>query len=470
MIFLLRVICLSILGVCISGHAFTSCQANSPITISAINLTPDPPTAGKDLVIQVDGSSSQDLDKLNANIDVKAYGIKVLSTSLDICTVVTCPIAGNKPFSFTITEAIPNNVPAGIKVDVELTVTDTTQVACIDMSFTFGKASSILRATDSVAVLYNLWRIQHGKDENAHHLKNFRSNFIKVSEHNKKHEVGLSTFKMGLNKFAHLSAEEFKSMYLGSVIPAVSANLVFTGANMESNSETINWVAQGKVLKTRDQGQAGTCWEHSTSSCASAANAITNGKMLEFSVQLINDCVNSKYGYQSQGTQGGIPSEAMDFMVKFGVELESAYPYTQTDGTCQKSKHPVVAHFSQYVSVQGSDEDAMLKALSQQPLSVAINADVLQSYSEGIVMESDCSSDGLNHAVLVVGSGVDEQTGTSYWIVQNSWGDSFGETVSGMGGFFRLQRGASDPLGTCGVATEPLYIIATKTSSTIESA
>lgn len=43
------------------------------------------------------------------------------------------------------------------------------------------------------------------------------------------------------------------------------------------------------------------------------------------------------------------------------------------------------------------------------------------------------------HAVVVVGWGQDERSGTKYWIIKNSWGKGWGED-----GFFRMIRGSND--------------------------
>jgi len=74
------------------------------------------------------------------------------------------------------------------------------------------------------------------------------------------------------------------------------------------------------------------------------------------------------------------------------------------------------------------------------PLAVALNAGKLQMYSGGIIDEVDCDPSALDHAVFAVGYGT--ENGTDYWIVKNSWGESWGES-----GYFKMKRGN----GTCGI-------------------
>lgn len=80
------------------------------------------------------------------------------------------------------------------------------------------------------------------------------------------------------------------------------------------------------------------------------------------------------------------------------------------------------------------------------PISVAINANLIKSYRGGLFDNKNCRGT-LNHAVLVVGYGI--QQNHYYWIVKNSWGSSWGEH-----GYIKMARNKGNQ---CGIASDACY-------------
>ena len=123
---------------------------------------------------------------------------------------------------------------------------------------------------------------------------------------------------------------------------------------------------------------------------------------------------------------------------------------TKTAGTCQTtcSKVAGVAPKS-HTDVQKNSDSAMMSALAQQPVSIAIEADQkdFQLYTSG-VFTGTCGSN-LDHGVLAVGYG--SMNGQDYYIVKNSWGATWGDN-----GYIYLARGDGMPsAGQCGMLSGP---------------
>ncbi|KAI4387583.1 hypothetical protein MLD38_000009 [Melastoma candidum] len=136
--------------------------------------------------------------------------------------------------------------------------------------------------------------------------------------------------------------------------------------------------------------------------------------------------------------------------VNNGLDTELDYPYNGKEGTCN-TKAVSAATITGYELVPTADEKALLQAVVNQPISVAIEAkDPTFIHYAGGVYKGPCGTD-LNHAVTLVGYGTADN-GTDYWLVKNSWGTQWGEN-----GYMRIQRGVEDPKGLCGIAIYAVY-------------
>jgi len=164
--------------------------------------------------------------------------------------------------------------------------------------------------------------------------------------------------------------------------------------------------------------------------------------LLSFSEQQLVDCDTV-----DQGCDGGLPSNAYQYIEKAGgIELESVYPYTALDGTCQFQASSRVADCTSWVNVSA---DNMAQWLYQNgPISIGINAEWMQTYTGGVSDPLFCNPNALDHGVLITGWGT--KSGLfgpyEYWIIKNSWGADWGEN-----GYYWIIKGKD----ACGVHMMP---------------
>lgn len=269
--------------------------------------------------------------------------------------------------------------------------------------------------------------------EKARRHKIFLENCQFISRHNAQAN---SSFTMGVNQFADMTATEFAAFTMGVTRsqsplqpqPQPVGPLGARGSATAFDAD-IDWISKGAVTPVKNQGTVcGDCWAFSTTGSLEAAHFLATGQLLNFSEQQLLDCADSTWG--NQGCTGGRVLNTFNYVQQNGLCRMEDYPYSGVQAQCASAEcTPMIVGPSGHVIVSSHSEDALYQALSLMPVTIVIEADqkCFQFYQTGILTYNECpcgANGNLDHAVLLVGTG--SQLGVGYWKVKKLLGIDVG--------------------------------------------
>jgi len=233
------------------------------------------------------------------------------------------------------------------------------------------------------------------------------------------------------------------------------------------------WPSCKTIGETRDQSMCGSCWAFSTASVMSDRICIHSGEKIHKRVSstdlltCCHDCGN--------GCQGGWIESAFDYWVRSGVTTGGSYkdysmcksypfppcahhvPASEKYDSCEHKVFPTPACSSACDNeseldianerVFGSSsyrlnghENIANEIMRNGPVAAAFTVyEDFYTYKSGVYQYVSGKYLG-NHAIKIIGFGVENDT--PYWLIVNSWNESWGEQ-----GLFKILRGSDH----CGI-------------------
>lgn len=224
----------------------------------------------------------------------------------------------------------------------------------------------------------------------------FRNNLINSDK---------TSFQTDITKFSDLTKQEFKKHYLNLNYDAMAmVNFNPSYAKKSNDAPTsLDWRNLNRVTSVKDQGSCGAAYVFSTVGNLEGLYASHYGILIDLSNSVIIDCDT-----KDSGCNGGLMQYAFEWLKDNGIMTEADYPYTGYKGTCKidldKCVKMTITGFQKLGSSSSVfscvDEEEMKEFLySVGPLSIALNANPLQTYVSGII---DLNSVKCHQVVLIM--------------------------------------------------------------------
>ena len=304
-----------------------------------------------------------------------------------------------------------------------------------------------------------------------------------MSYHSELVQRGQRLYEKQLYEFSYLSEDDFAKTYLGLKALEPEFNGYYRKRAALDNlicrnvPKSKDWRDLGKVPPVKSQKECGSCFIFSATAAIESAYAIEyNIDPPTLSRQHLLNCLNDPDTGKQNGCTGGRPEWVWKFASDEGglVEEKDAV-YSGEAMSCNKNLPKATYTAVDYwekVQIRGSaeevEEQIKCRLATTGPLHIGMNVkkNDMGSFKSGVYKNDDgiCQiGEKVNHGLLLVGYGEKLLQGdrkpTKYWVIQNSWGDRWGEN-----GYLNVERGRN----LCSFATDAYFPVLKKAPNKID--
>ncbi|CAL4244156.1 unnamed protein product, partial [Meganyctiphanes norvegica] len=254
---------------------------------------------------------------------------------------------------------------------------------------------------------------------------------------------------MGVNEYSDLTYEEVIDSLTGDIRDLTGdisdlmganetdvtgglrfAETWYTPKDVGKEPKFMDYVKEGAVNPIRHQGACGSCWAFSAIASIESQIFIQKGKLIQLSEQYLVDC-SKGVGFPNEpgrtGCEGGWKNNAIRYVSNNGIAYSANYPYTAKGGTCNQGAQKTLYRIKGMQRVRpGKDSEQMNALVHRGPIAVSMFiSENFHEYKKGIFEDNKCQGAArTHHAMALVGYG--EENGKKYWLIRNSWGESWG--------------------------------------------
>ncbi|KAM0877030.1 hypothetical protein ACQ4PT_035807 [Festuca glaucescens] len=309
---------------------------------------------------------------------------------------------------------------------------------------------------ESMRGLYERWYALYMHDNDSNDKEKRFTIFKEEARAVYKLNEGGARVKHHLNLFVDMTQDEYAESFANCSPLEIQPRGEIT-INLHQPSQyypdklplTVDWrTVDGVLTSVKKQGKCGSCWAIAAAGAMESIHFLKNKKRTNLSVQELVDCSSG-----NKGCNGSSAFKAFQYVInKHGIHSSEQYPYMGNGSHCTTPPGSPVMYIKRYYYVHQRNEKMLMDAVSHAPIVVpivGINTTEFRRYSGGI-FRGPCEAEN-GHQALLVGYGTTpsddaNDPGVKYWVVKNSWGESWGER-----GYMRIERGHEADGGLCGI-------------------